>query len=76
MILEILLVLILLFGMSYLFGFWDYLSNKTNQSVSSTIGIVIGGFVFFVACSIGGIVGTYFALAYCHKWFGHIVFGG
>lgn len=76
MMIEVLVILIILGVMSWFFGFWDHLADKAGVTVPQIIGVVIGGTIVGFICFVGSAVLLYFALAYCHKWFGPIVFGG
>lgn len=69
---EIIVVFVLLFGMSYLFGLWDHIADHIGCDPYQAMGVV----AFFIAIGLAGIVFTYVAYALCHKYIGPFIFGG
>ena len=62
--------------LTYLFGVWDAIGNRMSMRAGGAFLVVAACCLAAVILIAAGMVITYFSMAYCHKWFGPIVFGG
>jgi len=76
MIGELVVFMIAVFGISWLFGFWDYVGSQLDITANQALGLAVMSLLVIAFVTLVGCVLFYFIMAYCHKWFGPFIFGG